>query len=184
MSSDTTWLVLAAGGAAGLLLLRARGTGSGATGPQTYISASTRDAKFGPIAWSAAPTDTNPEAVHVSRTPPMVSVLIPSLGKSVKLHEKAAPSFRSVLAELAATGRTGLIRTVQGTYNPRLVRGSDSTLSSHAYATAIDLNADTNPVGTDGTPEQWQLADVFWRHGWWWGGWFSRKDPMHFEFVG
>lgn len=184
MSSDTTWLLLAAGGAAGLLLLRARGGSGAGSGPQYYLTADQRDARFGPIGWTPAPTASNPEAVNVTASPPMVSVLIPSLGKSVKVHEKAAPSLRAVLADLRKNGQEWLIRSLQGTYNPRLVRGSDSTLSSHAYATAIDLNADTNPVGSDGTSEQWALASVFYKHGWWWGGWFTRKDPMHFEFMG
>lgn len=78
------------------------------------------------------------------------------------------------------------IKTYDGCYNDRDVRGSDST-SLHAWACAIDLNAKDNPMTTDPDPVK--------RHGTWTplfiqimksagiyfgGDWHSRADPMHF----
>lgn len=54
---------------------------------------------------------------------------------------------------------------------------------NHAYAAAVDLNAEENGLYTKGNMPQF-VVDAFCRQGAMWGGWYSgRKDPMHFEFV-
>jgi hypothetical protein len=78
------------------------------------------------------------------------------------------------------------IKTYDGCYNDRDVRGSSSA-SLHSWAAALDMNAADNPMTRDPDPVK--------RHGKWsplfiqimkgagiyWGGdWVSRADPMHF----
>jgi len=66
----------------------------------------------------------------------------------------------------------------------RLVRGSTSSISNHAWGTAIDLNLDgrLDVVGDNQVQRGLALiAPIFNRHGWYWGAGFGREDAMHFE---
>lgn len=71
----------------------------------------------------------------------------------------------------------------------RLVRGSSTTTSKHAYAIAIDLNAPRHPMGKRFTFTWRQrrairriLKEL--RGVVQWGGGWRRPDDMHFEIVG
>lgn len=71
-----------------------------------------------------------------------------------------------------------------GTFNYRLIRGSASSLSNHAFAIAIDLSPAKNPLGSSRGKMPKLAIDAFKRQGARWGGDYrGRKDPMHFEFV-
>lgn len=64
-------------------------------------------------------------------------------------------------------------------YHNRDIRGAEGK-STHAWGIALDINALTNVLGTQGDmPEevvrQWEIE------GGEWGGDWSRPDPMHFE---
>lgn len=66
----------------------------------------------------------------------------------------------------------------------RLVRGSTSIISNHAWGTAIDLNLEgrLDLVGDNQAQRGIALiAPIFNRHGWYWGAGFGREDAMHFE---
>lgn len=82
-------------------------------------------------------------------------------------------------AETMARLRTLGLDILGGTYNYRKVVGGN-TLSMHAYGIAIDLDPTHNALGKQGRMPAW-VVEIFERHGFCWGGWFSRKDPMHFE---
>lgn len=82
------------------------------------------------------------------------------------------------------------IKTYDGCYNDRPVRGSKNVASLHSWACAIDINAKTNGMVVAPTPEQrkgsWsdefivtmKAAGVFF------GGDFKhRADPMHFSLL-
>ena len=157
--------------------------------PRAYLSTSERDERFGPLVWSHSPSVTNPERVVVVNSfasDNLVRRTYPELpsNPTIDIHRDAAEPLARVLEDLEERGLLGLIRTYDGVYNPRLVRGSTTNLSSHAYGTSIDLNARENPLGSPPTPDQRRLAEVFERHGWYWGDRFSRRDPMHFEWIG
>lgn len=72
------------------------------------------------------------------------------------------------------------LKTFDGTYHIRDVRGEPGKLSTHAYALAIDINASENPLGGES-----KFSDAFICcfivEGFSWGGRFSRKDPQHFS---
>jgi len=157
--------------------------------PREYISNATRDARFGPIEWVSSPTANNPERIIITNEFPrnfIVRESFPELPGSpaIEIHRAATAPLHAVLDELGRRGMLGLVRSFDGSYNPRLVRGSTSSLSAHAYGTAIDLNARENPLGQGPTDDQRRLAAVFEEHGWYWGDRFSRRDPMHFEWIG
>jgi hypothetical protein len=66
----------------------------------------------------------------------------------------------------------------------RLIRGSVSSASAHAYGLAVDLNIDGQLDNfADGKTQLGLilLADFFKKEGWIWGAGFSREDSMHFE---
>ena len=72
-----------------------------------------------------------------------------------------------------------------GSYVFRLIRGANS-LSMHAYAIAFDVDPKHNALGTKGRffkPEYAPYVAIYERHGFYWGGRFSRKDGMHFELT-
>ncbi|NSX53697.1 M15 family metallopeptidase [Parasulfitobacter algicola] len=66
----------------------------------------------------------------------------------------------------------------------RLIRGSTSSASAHAYGLAVDINIDGVLDGlADGKTQLGLilLADFFKKEGWIWGAGFGREDSMHFE---
>lgn len=66
----------------------------------------------------------------------------------------------------------------------RRIRGTQSSLSTHAYGLAVDLNIDGHLDNfTDGKTQLGLtiLADFFHAEGWVWGAGFNREDSMHFE---
>ena len=80
--------------------------------------------------------------------------------------------------------------TWNGAFNPRFVRGSKSILSNHSWASAIDINAQWNGLGTRGAlvGERGcvrELVNIAYDNGFFWAGFWgytgARSDPMHFE---
>lgn len=90
---------------------------------------------------------------------------------------------------LEATGLNREIKTFDGCYNDRPVRGVN-VLSLHSWAAAIDLNAACDGMVVNPTPEQRQgtwtpafiatmkAAGIFYG-----GDFISRADPMHFSLL-
>lgn len=111
--------------------------------------------------------------------------------KNIMFHRKAAPALSAALNEIwekcghdqAKVDAAGLSH-YDGAYNPRLIRGSATKWSNHAYGAAIDLDASRNGFNTGhGTMPQFAI-DAFKRQGALWGGDYrGRTDPMHFEFC-
>jgi len=66
----------------------------------------------------------------------------------------------------------------------RLIRGSETSVSTHAYGLSVDLNIDgqLDELGDDRTQLGLTiLAEFFNKEGWYWGAGFSREDSMHFQ---
>ena len=168
------WYLAGAAGLFTLLLSRGRK-------PLPYLTTAQRDEYYGPIRFVAAPTVNNPEAIRITNDFPsrVVWRSMPIIG-TIQIHEAAAESLDAALREIQRKGWAGKIRSFQGSYVPRFVRGSTKNLSSHSYATSIDVNADENPQGSGPTEDQKLIAPVFEKHGWYWGNRFSKRDPMHF----
>lgn len=75
------------------------------------------------------------------------------------------------------------IKTFDGCYCIRTVRGTDSLLSVHSWGCAIDLNAKRNPLGAEA---DWShdFISVMEHCGIFSGSrWHGRPDPMHFALV-
>ena len=156
------------------------------TSPLSYISMSQRDRWYGPIQYIPMPTENNPEGISITNdfyAQNIVRRAFPIIGVA-SIHRLAAPSLDAALTEIQRNGWADKIRSYEGGYYPRFVRGSNVNLSSHSYGTSIDINAGSNPQGLEPTDDQRLLAPIFEKHGWYWGDRFnSKRDPMHFEFV-
>lgn len=112
-------------------------------------------------------------ANHIVRTQ------VPGLG-TIQCHKLLAPVFVQVFRELEAQKLTiglkydGCFVSRHKMWNPA------RELSVHSWGIAIDLNADSNPVGTAGKVDV-RLITTFAKHGFYWGGNFG--DPMHFQYC-
>ena len=120
-------------------------------------------------------------------------------------HRLVAPHVTALFAEWEKQDLLHLIRTYNGSYNPRYKRGKSpspnghgvkssdqvSALSNHAFGSAFDINEPDNPYGHEPTlcPQRGctrELVKAANALGFYWGGHFSsvdNKDGMHFEFA-
>lgn len=100
-------------------------------------------------------------------------------GGHLRFHKRGHDQLLRAFAEVANQGLLSHIKTCAGTLNRRLRRpvggGLSKLPSNHAFAIAIDLNADDGSLGASVAP----VAPIFQAHGFTWGKSFN--DPMHFE---
>lgn len=122
----------------------------------------------------------------------IVNIEIPQLAgvtgapARVPFHKDVAESVKKLFDAWEEAGHRLLIRTWAGSWAPRFIRGSTVSLSNHSWATAFDINVAWNGLGAQPalvgkTGSVRVLAPIAAELGWFWGGWFPRKDGMHFE---
>lgn len=111
----------------------------------------------------------------------IVTTEVPILG-TVTCHRLLIPMVRGALQEVIDLGLASEIQVYSGCWASRTVaRSSTAPPSFHAYGAAIDINAPTNPYGSEPTMNL-EVVDVFERWGFNWGGDFLIPDGHHFEF--
>jgi hypothetical protein len=122
-------------------------------------------------------------ALHPAFTNNIVNAQVPVLG-TVTCHRAILGDLIGALDDIQRMGLGGGLRTYSGCYNPRLVRGGDSggSLSRHSYGIALDVNTDENAFGGRVSMDP-RIVDAFHRHGFAWGGTWTRADGMHFEWA-
>ena len=156
-----------------------------------------RQRLLGAITFTPAPTPDNPEAIRITndwKKKQLTQVPIPQLrgvhgassSGTVEFNRAVSRQLQALFADWEKEGLLGLLVSWGGTFAPRFIRGSRTTLSQHAHASAFDINVPWNPLGARGAlvgerGSTRELALTAYRHGFLWGGWFTRKDPMHFE---
>jgi hypothetical protein len=119
---------------------------------------------------------------------PQIKQLPPYHTGKITVHKKAAPQFQRLFSEWEKAGLTKLLLSYDGAYMPRLIRGSATNLSNHAFGVAIDINVAWNKLGVVPALKGQQgsvreLVPIANRLGFYWGGHFSRNDGMHFELA-
>lgn len=109
----------------------------------------------------------------------------PKTGR-IRVHTLVQEQMRALFAKWEEKELLQLVKTWEGSFVPRYVRGSSSTLSNHTWGTAFDINAQWNPRGAvpalrsrEGSVRE--LVPVANEYGFYWGGHFTRRDGMHFE---
>lgn len=103
----------------------------------------------------------------------------------VSMLRPAVESMRAVFEKIKAVDPDLYARiSTAGALCVRRIRGSQNSVSTHAFGLAVDLNIDgvLDTLG-DGQTQLGLtiLADFFQAEGWFWGASFSREDSMHFE---
>lgn len=98
------------------------------------------------------------------------------------VNKDMAPALLAALQNVRDRGLVSELRTYDGCFNVRDVRGEPGRLSTHSYALAIDINAATNQLGTPGDNSD-ALGACFTEEGFVRGKDFARSDPMHFQWA-
>lgn len=98
-------------------------------------------------------------------------------------HRLLSDRFQEVFQRIHSEGFWEDLRTFDGCFNDRDMKGSKTRRSTHAWGIAVDLNAAENPLGEDGSLSK-DVVRIFLEEGFIWGGHFEkRRDPMHFQFA-
>ena len=163
----------------------------------TPCSAALREELFGKFAFEPAPTAGNPEGIRITdgwaaanvatvKVQQLVGVRYAGANGFTQFNKKAAPQLQALFTAWERAGLLGRVLTWGGSYAPRFIRGSRTYLSNHAWGTAFDINVPWNGlrmrpalVGQKGSVRE--LVELAIENGFYWGGFFTRLDGMHFE---
>lgn len=157
-----------------------------------------RQKLFGQFPYIPAPVPGNPEAIRITSgwavdnittitVPQLVGVNGASKTGSIQVHKKIANQTSALFYAWENAGLKDRILSWGGSWVPRFIRGSRTSLSNHAWGTAFDINAQWNGLGVQPARMDQkgcvrELVDIAVDHGFYWGGWFpKRPDGMHFE---
>lgn len=104
----------------------------------------------------------------------------------------------AAFCELVKTGLVSELKTWDGCFNIRVIRGYEKKyvqllkagkkeeamrlMSIHSWALAVDMNAFENQLNTPGKLSK-EFTKCFTDNGFDWGGKFKRPDPMHFQLA-
>ncbi len=156
-----------------------------------------RQAIFGRFKFRHEPLPDNRENIRILDNwegQNIVAVEVPQLAgvqgapasRKPRFHRRAAGQLQALWKDWEDDGLLDLVLTWHGTFMPRFVRGSTTTLSNHAFGSAFDINVAFNLLGTRpalvgqrGSVRR--LVRAAHRNGFYWGGHFTRMDGMHFE---
>lgn len=100
-----------------------------------------------------------------------------------RCHRRLTGVFSEVFARIVGKGLQSEVRSFGGCFMYRPQR-TGARLSTHSWGIAIDLNPETNRLGTAGDMNA-GVVEIFRDIGFTWGGgWIGRaRDPMHFQFC-
>jgi hypothetical protein len=161
------------------------------------VGTRSRQQAFGAFKYKPARIKGNPEAIRILggwAQKNIVNVSIPQLvglkgtyrRKTFSFHKLVSDSVQELFQAWEDAGFEDLLLSWGGSYAPRFIRGSRTSLSNHAFGTAFDINVPWNYLGTQpallgkkGSVRS--LVPIANDLGWYWGGHFTRKDGMHFE---
>ncbi len=107
----------------------------------------------------------------------------------IYFHRRGAKQLQALFAAWGRAGVLKYVKTWAGAFNPRMIRGSTTQLSNHAFGSAFDINAFWNglgrtPAAIDKPGTVIPLVKIANDHGFFWGGHYnSRLDGMHFELA-
>lgn len=157
-----------------------------------------RQRVFGAFRYEPSPVPANPEQIRIldawaeqnilaTRVPELEGIPGAPPGGVVPFHRLAQKQLIDLFAAIKAAGLLSRVLHWDGSFVPRFVRGSRTTLSNHAFGSAFDINARENPlaaqpalVGQRGSVRE--LVQIANDHGFYWGGHFGmRRDGNHFE---
>ena len=156
----------------------------------------TREKLFGEIDFIPAPTKDNPEGIKITNgfeSKHIVKVNLPALSKAtggkfgaMRWHNDCEYQLVKFFERLEKENLHTKILSYAGAFYPRFIRGSRTQLSNHSWGTAFDINVPYNGlnkvpamIGKTGCVRE--LVPIANECGFFWGGFFTRQDGMHFE---
>jgi len=107
---------------------------------------------------------------------------VTSSGFGFYCHKLCIPHFQAAFKAITAANLGHEIKTFDGCWNVRKVRGS-TALSPHSWGMAIDLNAYENQLGNKKYKMSPKIVEIFESLQFEWGGRWRRCDAMHFQFA-
>jgi D-alanyl-D-alanine carboxypeptidase len=121
---------------------------------------------------------TNPTLKALQETrqvgPIKVTMLKPALDSLERVMNRLKETDPDIYAKVGTAGALCV----------RFIRGSNTSISNHSWATAIDLTLEGQLDGFADGGTQFGLlilAEYFNDEGWFWGAAYNREDSMHFE---
>jgi hypothetical protein len=112
----------------------------------------------------------------------IVTVTVPVLGR-VSCNQKFLPQLRAAMKEIVTDGLESTIHSFDGCFVARFDPSSPSGAISHnAWGAAVDVNADTNRLGSPPVQDA-RLVAVMQRWGLAWGGDRIVPDGMLFDYA-
>lgn len=97
-------------------------------------------------------------------------------------HKELEGPLQRALLNLVARGLLSELKTFDGCFMLRDVRGEPGHPSWHSYGLAIDVNAAENQLGCEPSLSP-EFVACFNDEGFVWGGTFHRLDGMHFQLA-
>lgn len=157
---------------------------------------------FGKFTYQIIDNDGNIKITNNWAMENIIKINIPQLLKiqgsgDVYFHKLGAEQLKSLFSAWGNGGLLNKILTWHGSYVPRMIRGSKTDLSNHAFGTAFDINYRSNdpkipawnglgmtPAYINETGSVRELVPLANKFGFYWGGHYKRRpDGMHFEFA-
>jgi hypothetical protein len=123
---------------------------------------------------------------------PLLNGLATDGGKfngKVRCHRLIKDAIVGAFSEIESNPRLReLVLFWSGSFVPRHIgRNPSRPLSPHSWGIGFDLNDEWNPWGEAGAPRGSkgsvvELVPIFEKYGFYWGGNFTKRDTMHFQF--
>jgi len=110
----------------------------------------------------------------------IIDANLPIVGTK-KINKMIEEPLRTVLQLVVDRGLDGEIKQFACWAPRHKMHNPKRSLSTHSWACAVDINWDTNGVGTGEGDLDPGIVQAFELHGWVWGGRWRTSDPMHFQ---
>jgi hypothetical protein len=112
----------------------------------------------------------------------IVTVTIPVLGR-VSCNRKILPQLRGAMKAVVAQGLESTVHSFDGCFVAAFdLSPSSGSISHNAWGAAVDVNADTNRLGSPPAQDP-ELVAIMRQWGFVWGGDLLVPDGMHFEYA-
>ena len=147
------------------------------------LTPSEAQAKYGPIVNNTWPNEAKFCAIY--KTPDWFAKQVINTATNapctkIYMNKDMIPMLDKALQLLVDRNLTAELKTMDGCFMIRQIRGSKTEMSAHSYAIAIDLNAKENPLGGPVVFSK-DFLQCFKDAGFTLGAEFSRIDAQHFS---
>lgn len=112
--------------------------------------------------------------------PECINQAIPALPNKIYCNRDLIQSLEQAFLNIIERGLTQEVKTWDGCFNIRKIRGYKYAWSLHSWAVAVDINAAWNRLGKNPQMSK-ELVACFTDAGFDWGGEWRRPDGMHFQ---